>query len=194
MEDTGIVSDRLYYVDHADIEVLEFPSKGWVLDVCGGGEGTIGRMKGSKTISIDLNLSELIKAPDGPLKIQMNAGEMKFLNETFTTAAVFFGFMFIPVKDHQQVLKEIYRVLQHGGKVYVWDGILPTRNGKSQPIVAIGLKIQLNGETIETGYGTHWPPFELNSNYYCTLATGAGFLVEEIWQKKSCFMQVWSKP
>lgn len=194
MEDNGSYSDRLFYVDHAEIEVLEFPSKGWVLDVCGGGEGIIGRMKGSNTISIDLNVSELIEAPGGPLKIQMNAGEMKFLDGTFSTAAAFFGFMFIPIKHHKKVVEEIYRVMQHGGKVYVWDSILPTRNGIHNPYVAIGLKIQLAGVTIETGYGTKWPPFELNSNYYRTLATEAGFLVELAWQQKNCFMQVWSKP
>ncbi len=194
MVDSGSDFDRLYFVDHAEFEMIEFPSEGWVLDVCGGGEGIIGRMKGSNTVSIDRNLSELIEAPKGPLKIQMNAGELMFLDKTFSTAAMFFGLMFIPVHDHQQVLKEIYRVLQHRGKVYVWDGILPTRNGNKQPYVAIRLKIHLNGKVIETSYGTQWPPFELNSDYYCTLATEIGFKVVEIWRQKSCFMQEWRKP
>jgi len=47
---------------------------------------------GEKVIAIDFKKEELLETADGPLKIIMDARELKFLDESFQTVTAFFSF------------------------------------------------------------------------------------------------------
>ena len=85
--------DDYYLFEPVELEVEDFPSEGYILDIGGGGEGVIGRLKGQDVIAIDQRQEELEDAAEGPLKIVMDARELKFLNESFTTVTAFFSLM-----------------------------------------------------------------------------------------------------
>ena len=86
-----IVEWKLDHLDH----------KGMILDIGGGGEGVIGKLMGEKVIAIDFKKEELLEAAEGPLKIIMDARELKFLNESFQTVTAFFSFMYFKGKSEQ---------------------------------------------------------------------------------------------
>src|SRR5690242_15141575 len=45
---------RVYTFEKQELDVADFPAEGWILDLGGGGEGIIGRLKGSQVVAIDL--------------------------------------------------------------------------------------------------------------------------------------------
>lgn len=67
----------------------------------------------------------LERAPGSGLKIMMDAREMKFLDNTFDSAAAFCTLMYIENKDHRKVFSEIHRVLKPGGECLIWDMVIP---------------------------------------------------------------------
>jgi hypothetical protein len=72
-----------------DFEDIAFDN-GFILDIGGGGEGVIGQLKGKDVVAIDFKEEELLEAADGPLKIIMDAKDLKFLDESFPTVTAFF--------------------------------------------------------------------------------------------------------
>ena len=111
------------FATHPKLEVVlpDFPADGLILDIGGGGEGVIGQLKGRQVVAIDLLKQELDEAPGQPLlKIVMDARELKFTDASFSTATVFFTFMYIAPADHEKVFRELYRVLRPGGTAFVW--------------------------------------------------------------------------
>ncbi|MDO9026727.1 MAG: hypothetical protein Q7U87_02470, partial [bacterium] len=81
---------NIFFLEEQELELEDFLSDGLVLDVGGGGSGVIGQLKGPQAVAIDLLLSELEEAPQGPLKIVMDAKELEFMDETFSAATAFF--------------------------------------------------------------------------------------------------------
>src|SRR5690348_9375055 len=79
-------SPRMHVFVRQDFVVAEFQASGYILDIGGGGEGIIGQMKPHQVIAIDLSKRELEEAPAGPLKIVMDAADLKFLDASFDTA------------------------------------------------------------------------------------------------------------
>jgi ubiquinone/menaquinone biosynthesis C-methylase UbiE len=79
-----------------EITVEDFSADGPILDIGGGGEGIIGRMKTTQVVAIDISREELADAPAGPLKIVMDATDLKFLDGSFATATSFYTLMYIP--------------------------------------------------------------------------------------------------
>ncbi len=69
--------------------------RGNILDIGGGGEGIIGRIYPERTISIDIRKEELEEAPEGPIKIVMDAKNMSFMDNCFDNVAAFYSFMFM---------------------------------------------------------------------------------------------------
>ncbi len=170
-------ADRMYRFERLEVVVDDFDAEGYILDIGGGGEGIIGQLKGQQVIAIDINKRELEEAPPGPLKIVMDARDLKFLDHSFRTATVFFTFMYIKNSDHQKVLEELHRVLEPGGHLLIWDVVFPKQIDPKKDIAVFPLKIKLPGKDISTGYGVNWPEDEQGFSHYTQLAEKTGFTV-----------------
>lgn len=171
-----ISQDRIYQFPTLNVVVEDFPAPGLILDIGGGGEGVIGQLKHQQVVAIDLLKRELEDAPGKPLlKIVMDARDLKFLDDDFSTATVFFTFMYIAAADHEQVFKELFRVLAPGGRLLIWDVIFPKRLDEKKDVALFPLKITLPGKEIKTAYGVNWPEDAQGMDHYITLAKKAGF-------------------
>jgi len=166
-----------FFLEKQKVRLKDFQTEGWILDLGGGGEGIIGQLKGSQVVAIDPVKNELLEAPDGPLKIIMDARKLEFLDESFNMVTAFFTLMYIPAADHPGVLREAWRVLRPSGKMLIWEAALPTRMDQTNEFVAFYLEIQLPYQEVQTGYGTKWPAVELDKSYYQNLAEQTGFKI-----------------
>lgn len=81
--------ERMYIVENQRVTVEREINGDRILDIGGGGEGVIGLCYGEKVVAIDLRKDELEQAPDGPLKIVMDARELSFLEDSFDAVASF---------------------------------------------------------------------------------------------------------
>lgn len=172
--------DRLFFFDKQRVVVEDFESSGFILDIGGGGEGIIGILKGDRVIAIDLRPEELLHAPQGPLKIIMDARALQFLDGTFDTVTAFFSLMYIRARDdHEKVFREVSRVLVAGGHFLIWDVSVPERLDDDRDIYAQPLTVIVGGREIETGYGQHWPEEAHDIGFYLDLAESSGFQVLE---------------
>jgi ubiquinone/menaquinone biosynthesis C-methylase UbiE len=158
--------------------VADFPASGLILDIGGGGEGIIGRLKGDQVVAIDRIKRELEETPTGPLKIVMNARDLQFLDASFATATVFFSLMFIPPAEHRTVFGEVFRVLAPGGRLLIWDISLPPRLDDPRDVLLFKLTVSLPGSLVDTGYGTFWPTVAQDLAYYTRFGMRTGFEVE----------------
>jgi len=149
--------------------------KGSILDIGGGGEGVIGRAYLSNVVAIDKRQDELDESPSKCEKIVMDAADLKFENESFDNLTSFFTMMYIPKDMHYKVLSEAYRVLKKGGSLYLWDAVI-AENTEEYQVFVILLNVQLQNETITTGYGAGYS--QQDSTYYVQLLSDAGFKIE----------------
>lgn len=145
------------------------------MDIGGGGQGVIGQFKKDKVIAIDHNKRELEEAPEGGLKIIMDAGELKFLDNTFDTVTSFFTLMYIPKSEHKKIFKEIYRVLKKDGHLVLWDVIIPKRENQIHEMFSLPLKIKIDDKELDTGYGVFWGKKEQDLEYFQKLSKKVGF-------------------
>jgi len=160
-------------------EFDEIESAGLILDIGGGGEGVIGQLKGKDVIAIDFRKEELLEADDGPLKIIMDARDLKFLDGSFPVATAFFSFMYLKEKDDQiKVFQEAARVLEPGGKFHIWDVDLEEIPETGKEFYIVHLRYKTGQEFKETGYGMRWPKEPRGLGEYLDMANAAG-LVEE---------------
>jgi len=178
-ENSGISEDRLFFFEQDEVIIEEIHESGLILDIGGGGEGIIGKLKGRQVIAIDTNKRELEEAAQGPLKIVMDAADLQFLDASFNTVTSFYTLMYIKdIETHRKVFSEVYRVLTEGGRFLIWDAILPHRKKADKDIAVLTLAVKLGEEeVVETGYGTLWPEEGRRPSYYVKLAREAGFEV-----------------
>lgn len=169
--------ERIFSIGIQNIDLAEFSQKGRVLDIGGGGEGIIGQLLGEKVIAIDPRSDELEEAEEGPLKIIMDAKELKFLNKTFDGITSFFTFMYIEKQYHQKIFEEIYRVLKDDGDFVVWDVTIPQYPGGIRDIFVVPLEIKLKDKKVTTAYGVLWDQAEQDMDYYIKLGEKIGFEV-----------------
>jgi ubiquinone/menaquinone biosynthesis C-methylase UbiE len=131
---------------------------------------------------------ELEEAPAGPLKIVMDARELKFLDCTFNTVTTFFSFMFIPPDDHEKVLQEIFRVLAPKGQFLLWDVDILQRPAPERDVMVFPLQVRLPSTVIYTGYGTPYTEKCLALHDYIALAKDIGFeWIEQGFAKQTFF-------
>lgn len=189
-------TDQIFFFEPLTVQVDDFESSGFILDIGGGGEGIIGLLKGSAVIAIDIRKEELEEAPAGPLKIVMDARDLQFLDGTFGTATAFFSLMYLKSRrDQRRVLEEVFRVLEPGGQLLIWDvSVSPRPAGEKSEIYAARLQISVGDRTITTGYGQPWPEEDRNLAFYLALATGVGFSTIEQREEGRLFFLHLQKP
>ncbi|MFO7729443.1 MAG: class I SAM-dependent methyltransferase [Spirochaetia bacterium] len=124
------------------------------LDIGGGGEGIIGKLYGSNVVAIDKRADELYETSNNSLKIEMDAAQMGFLDNSFDVVTIFFTLLYIPVDVKQAVLKESLRVLKDDGILEIWDAFVPKYEPGEKDIFVVDLEIVLPSETIHTQYGS----------------------------------------
>ena len=166
---------RIHRFDRQRVVVEDFEASGFILDVGGGGEGIIGRLKGNQVVAIDSRREELEEAAEGPLKIVMDARELHFLDGSFDVVTSFFTLMYLEEEDHRTVFGEVRRVLRPGGRFLIWDVEMPPRVQDEQDIAVFPLVIELPTAEVETGYGSYWPREPLTVSGYVDLAEAVGF-------------------
>ncbi|MFX0170241.1 MAG: class I SAM-dependent methyltransferase [Candidatus Hodarchaeota archaeon] len=166
--------DGLFIVDQQKCVIKDFDAPGWILDIGGGGEGIIGRLKGSNVIAIDIRKEELLEAPPGPLKLVMDATNLHFLDNTFDTVTAFFSLMYLPSESRPQVFHEVTRVLAPEGKFYIWDVTIPPVTDPTKHLFVVPLTIQLPDEEVQTGYGVPWQGRKQSLSDYLQLAQKTG--------------------
>jgi len=186
-EHLEIPEDRIFFFDTQEVAVDDFDAPGYILDIGGGGRGIIGMLKGEQVIAIDRNRRELAEAPAGPLKIIMDATDLKFLDETFATATSFFTLMYIDGAEHEKVFDEVFRVLRPGGRFLIWDVVLPRQLDEGKDVAVFPLEVELPNEEVTAGYGVRWPEKEQDLAHYLPLAENVGFDVVEKWQEGRLF-------
>lgn len=156
-------------------ELEPFDYQGYILDVGGGGEGVIGSLMGPDVVAIDLLIEELMEAPQGPLKIQMDARNLQFLDGSFQTVTAFFALMYLKTEEDQRlVFREISRVLKPGGIFHFWDLDLIVKPDTDAEKYIVHLEYVLAGKAQQTGYGSRWPGELRGMDYYLGLAAEAG--------------------
>ena len=167
---------KFYIYPKTEVCINDFEANGYVLDIGGGGEGILGKLKPDQVVAIDLRKGELEEAGPGPLQIVMDARELQFLDASFENATAFYSLMYLKTEeDQQQVLHEIARVLKPGGKFLLWDVSVPSQpEGESREMYLVFLTIRVAGQEINTGYAQPWPSKTHDVSYYAGLAKQAG--------------------
>lgn len=194
-KDPAMINEkRTFKLPAQAVTLCDFPADGPILDIGGGGEGVIGQLKGSNVVSIDMLPRELAEAPEGPLKIIMDARELKFLNCTFNTVTAFFSLMFIHPYDHARVFHEICRVLGPKGQFLLWDVEIPQRPEPERDMLVFPLQIHLPSTVINTGYGTPYTEKTVKLEDYLTLAARCGFQTLESYRAGQTIFCKFQKP
>ncbi|MHA2405181.1 MAG: class I SAM-dependent methyltransferase [Candidatus Hermodarchaeia archaeon] len=169
--------DAMFIIDMQKCKVKDFETSGWILDIGGGGEGIIGRLKGSMVIALDLKKEELEEAPAGPLKLIMDATKLQFLDNTFDTVTAFFSLMYFTKETRSQAFQEVVRVLNSGGRFHLWDVTIPPQTDTEKMWFVVPLTIQLPNEEVQTGYGVRWKGRGQTLEDYLQLAQQNGLKV-----------------
>lgn len=170
--------EQIWQAPRQVVPVEDFVARAPILDIGGGGWGVIGQLKGQQVVAIDISDKELREAPPGPfVKIVMDARQLQFLDNAFPTATVFFTFMFMAPADHEQVFRELRRVLVPGGRLLIWDAVLPKLADSRKKYANIPITFKLPGKEINAGYGTYLVPGGQGLAHFEELAVKTGFTV-----------------
>lgn len=185
--------ERMYVVENQKITIEREIIGQSILDIGGGGEGVIGLCYGNRVVAIDPRKDELEEAPDGPLKIVMDARELSFLENSFDAVTSFFTMLYIDNGDHEKVFKEIYRVLKDNGEFVLWDTTIPEYDGGMKDIFVIQLQISTPVKEIKTGYGVSRKDKAQDIEYFVEIGKNLGFEVVKEEVKDKIFKIIFRK-
>lgn len=146
-----------------------------ILDLGGGGEGVLGRLRGRQVVAVDLRKGELDDTPPGPIKVVADARNLPFPDRVFEAATAFFFLMYVAAADRPAVFAEAYRVLVPGGKLHVWDVNIPVPARRHAKTFVVPVSAKLPGKTIRTAYGVPWDGRAMSADGLLDLARAAGF-------------------
>jgi SAM-dependent methyltransferase len=168
-------SERYHTLPFQQVTLRRLDDCGQILDLGGGGEGVIGRLMGERVVAIDNVADELEDTPPGPLKIQMDATSMLFLDESFQTVTCFYTLLYMPVTDHPIALHESFRVLQPGGRMLIWDSEVLPYPGGEQDVLIVPVKVALPGDELTATYAIRWPGHDQSQDSILEMAQQTGF-------------------
>lgn len=179
-EHTTIDKEHMFFAEQQTVLVTDsFRDTDLILDLGGGGEGVIGRLRGRQVVAVDMREQELQGCPPGPIKVVADARELPFLDESFDAITAFFFFMYVPQSDRARILAEAYRVVRPGGHCTIWDATIPARSEEDHDIFVVPIRAELPDRTIETGYGVRWQGHEISAGDMAQVAQGVAFTVTE---------------
>ena len=91
----------LFIITTQSIKLNPVGTKGFILDIGGGGEGVIGKLNGRGVVAVDTNERELQETENMALKAVMDATNLKFLPQSFDVCTSFFTLLksLCPSKD-----------------------------------------------------------------------------------------------
>jgi ubiquinone/menaquinone biosynthesis C-methylase UbiE len=162
--------------------------EGLVLDIGGGGEGTIAKACGGETLCVDVSRTEIREAKSrGAVAnwVLCDARSMPFRNGIFDVATFFFSLMYVRTYGKKLALMiEARRVLKSNGSLYLWDAAIPEKPDLYVVFVETNLP---NGEKIYTGYGVKGKEKEQTLELVGKLALEAGLKVAETESHKNWF-------
>ncbi len=164
-----------------------------ILDIGGGGEGIIGKLYGSSVVAIDKRADELYETSNDALKIEMDAAQMGFLDNSFDVVTIFFTLLYMPVDVKQAVLKESLRVLKAGGVLEIWDAFVPKYEQGEKDIFVADVEIVLPEETIHTQYGSLMGKEAQTDTHIRDWCTAAGLQAGESFANDVFFHQIFRK-
>jgi len=188
---------RFFIYPQTTVCVKDFEAEGHILDIGGGGEGIIGKLKPDQVVAIDLRKRELEEAGPGPLQIIMDARDLQFLDGSFRNVTAFYSLMYVRSNsDQQQVFHEIARVLKPGGRFLCWDVRASTQpEGESREMYLVFLRIQYAaGREVNTGYAQPWPETTRDAEHYTRLAQTAGLQLVSTERQEHLFFLQFEKP
>jgi len=163
--------------------------EGSVLDVGGGGEGTIAKACGRETVCVDIKKGEILEARSrGAVAnwVLCDACSMPFREGVFDVVTFFFSLMYIKTLEKKHaVIVEVRRVLKSSGSIYLWDAIIREKPDLSVVFVETLLP---DKRKIYTGYGVRGKEEkEQNLELLSKLAFEAGFKVTRTESHKNWF-------
>jgi ubiquinone/menaquinone biosynthesis C-methylase UbiE len=163
--------------------------EGLVLDIGGGGEGTIAKAYGSETVCLDILKTEIDEARSrGAVAnwVLCDACAMPFREGAFNVATFFFSLMYMKTPEKKRaVLTETRRVLKADGSLHVWDATVREKPDLFVIFVEANLP---NGEKISMGYGVKGTADkEQTLGLVSRLALEAGFKAAETEPHKDWF-------
>jgi ubiquinone/menaquinone biosynthesis C-methylase UbiE len=164
--------------------------EGCVLDVGGGGEGTIAKTCGREIVCVDISKREIDEARSrGAVAnwVLCDACSMPFRNDAFDVVTFFFSLMYIKTFERKHaVMVEAKRVLKSDGMLYLWDAVIREKPDLYVVFVEANLP---DGEKIYTGYGVKGKgEKEQTLEIISRLALEAGFKVTRTESHKNWFI------
>ncbi|QUI24660.1 class I SAM-dependent methyltransferase [Vallitalea pronyensis] len=150
-----------------------------ILDIGGGGEGVIGSLYGRNVIAIDRRLEELNETNNDSIKVIMDACDLKFTNNQFDVATLFYTLMYMKEEEKIECISEVKRVLKPGGIFEIWDTYIPSYDGGEKDIFVLRLEIDLPQKAIDTGYAVMMKEKEQKMSCIKDILIENGFKIKE---------------
>lgn len=151
------------------------------LDIGGGGESIIYKISKRDITIIDLDFDD-DKYNKRAKIYNMDARSMSFKDNSFNLVTIFYTLLYIKDTDLIKVLKEVYRVLNKNGEIYIWDVNMKSSNGN---FVEAPLLVHSDSFNIKVTYASNNVESVRDAQYYFDALVKVGFSNIEIKENAS---------